>query len=710
MTPANSLDRLFRPRSVAIVGASPVPGNPRNSLLRILVQHGFDGRVYPVSPNHPEVEGFKAYKSVSELPEAPDVALVITPAGTVPGLIAECGAKGTRNAIVFSAGFEETSEGRELAGRLLEAARRHGMTVLGPNCQGLWSVRSKALLTYSPAASTLERVQHAPIAIVSQSGALGGAIAGSLQRNGLGCAYMVSVGNETVLDALDVLDWIVEQDDVRVVAVYVEGLNRADRILRIAQRARSRGVRIVFLKAGKSDLGQQATASHTGKIASSHAVYADVLHQAGVVLLNNLGELLAAVEALAFMKAPRRSGDPAGGVAILGSSGGASALLADHSSDSGVPLARFGAATAERLDKLLPAFARKQNPIDLTGQINAVPTLFRDTCTIVVADPRTEAVVVQHANSGRRWLKDDGEFYKSLARELPVIVSFVGDLLPPETRREFRDAGVLLAPEPAATMSALSWLYKFRNYESLPPLPERSPGRRRPPPRGWDETMAFCRDGGATPANWVVLGTADRAATACAALRYPLAVKVLPSESDHKTELGLVKLRVGSPADVDTIAADFRARLGKPDAGILVQEMVDDGGIEVVMSCLRKTDFGPILSIGTGGIAVELYRDIAHLALPVTADQVRTALRKLKLWTLLSGFRGKPPADIDALVDAAAGIGEVFLATPEIQEFELNPVIVNPQGLGVRIVDALVVAPSALAAGRAGSEKREHAH
>ncbi|MBK7472095.1 MAG: acetate--CoA ligase family protein [Betaproteobacteria bacterium] len=259
-------------------------------------------------------------------------------------------------------------------------------------------------------------------------------------------------------------------------------------------------------------------------------------------------------------------------------------------------------------------------------------------------------------------------------------------------------------------MSALSWLYKFRNYESLPPLAERAPGILRPAPQDWDETMAFCRAGGATPAQWVVLGPSDHAATACAALRYPLVVKVLPSEADHKTELGLVKLRVTSPSDVDAIAADFRARLAKSDAGILVQEMVDDGGIEVVMSCLRKTDFGPVLSIGTGGVAVELYRDITHLALPVTAEQVRTALRKLKLWTLLSGFRGNPPADIDALVAAAVGIGDLFLASPDIQEFELNPVIVNRQGLGLRVVDALVVGPSATASEPVGGEKREHAH
>jgi acyl-CoA synthetase (NDP forming) len=201
--------------------------------------------------------------------------------------------------------------------------------------------------------------------------------------------------------------------------------------------------------------------------------------------------------------------------------------------------------------------------------------------------------------------------------------------------------------------------------------------------------MTFCADAAATPVNWLVLKPTDRAETACAKLKYPLVVKVLPSDAEHKSEMGLVKLRVVSPADVDRIAGEFRAKMGKPQAGILVQEMADDG-VEVVLSCLRQTDFGPIISIGTGGIAVELYRDITHLALPVSAGQVRAALKKLKLWTLLQGFRGKPAADVDALVDAAVKLGDLFLATPEIKEFELNPVIVGPKGKGLQVVDALV--------------------
>lgn len=690
-THSRGLDGLFRPASVAVVGATAKNGKPGYSLLHALLKHGFAGKVYPVTPTNDEVHGLKAYKSIAELPEVPDVALIITPAATVPGLIDECGAKGVRNAIVFSAGFEESSEGKELAVRLADAARRHGITVIGPNCQGLWSVRAKAILTYSPAALNLAHLQHAPIAIVSQSGALAGAICGSLHRNGLGVSYMVSVGNESVFDALDALSWLVDQEDARVVALYIEGLNRGERIIEIARRAHRRGVRIVLLKAGRSHLGQQTTASHTGKIASAHAVYADVLDQAGVVSLDNLAELMAAVEVLSFMPLPRRSGDEHGGVSILSSSGGAAALLADHSSEQGVPMARFSVATADKLQALLPEFARKDNPIDLTGQINSVHDLFRNTCLTVAADPRTEAVVVQHANSGRRYLKEDGEIYKQVARDLPVVVSFVGDMLEPQTRQQFREAGVLLSPEPSATMNALSLLYRLASHTASPaPATRPSQPRAAPAPRGWAETMALCVAAGATPAKWVILEPSDRAADVCTGLRYPLVVKVLPSDAEHKSELGLVKLRVASAAEVDAIADDFRARLSKPSAGILVQEMASDG-VEVVLSFLRRTDFGPILSIGSGGVAVELYRDITHLALPVTGEQVRTALRKLKLWTLLQGFRGKPAADVDALVDAAVRLGDVLLDCPDIQEFELNPVIVDRRGAGLRVVDALVV-------------------
>ena len=685
----STLESFFRPGSVAIVGASPQRGSARNTLVRILLKHGFQGRVYPVSPSHSEVEGLRAYVSISELPEAPKLALVITPAHTVPGIIAECGAKGIRNAIVYSAGFEEIESGREHARRLAEAARQHNVAVLGPNCQGVWSVRQRSILTFGSALLNLETVQHAPIAVISQSGALAGAIGNSLQNSGMGCSYIVSVGNETCLDALDLLGWVIEQDDVRVVALYIEGLHDAKRILRIAERARERDVQIVALKAGRSAVGQQATASHTGKIASSHAVYTDVLEQAGVISVDSLAEALAAVEVLAFLANPRVSGDPMGGVSVLSSSGGAGALLADHSSELGIPMAEFSPETAARLEHILPEFARKANPVDLTGQIYSSPNLFKDTCLALRADPRTEAIIVQFASSGRRGLQENAEVFKSVARELPVIVSFVADTMERDTRQALRKSGVLLSADPAIAMRALSLLYKRRHMFALPRAQEREPLSARAAPRDWAETMRFCEESGITPAKWVVLGPEGRAAKACAGMTYPLVVKVLPTESEHKTELGLVKLRVRSAEEVDAHAAEFRRRLVKPGMGVLVQEMVDEA-VEVVLSCLRQTDFGPVISIGTGGVAIELYRDIVHLALPVSAEQVLTALHKLKLWTLLRGFRGRPAADVDALARAAVRFGDMFLASPDIHEFEINPVMVRRQGQGLCVVDALV--------------------
>lgn len=684
------LDKLFRPQSIAIIGASPQEGSARNRIVKIVRKFGYEGRVYPVAPRHDEIEGLKAYRRIADLPETPDVALVITPAATVPDIVEQCGAKGIETAIVFSAGFEEVDGGQALADDLAAAARRHGIALLGANGQGIWSVGAKAMLTFGGGAYAVESMKHAPIAIVSQSGALAGAIGGYLQKTGIGCSYIVSVGNETVLDALDALAWVIEQDDVRVVTLYLEGLNDAGRLIALAERARARNVQIVALKTGRSAFGQEATASHTGKIASPYAIYLDVLDQAGVIVVESLSAALAAMEIFSFMPDPRTAAEADSGVSILSSSGGAGALLADHGEEAGLPMARFCDETVAGLDAVLPAFARKQNPVDLTGQVRGMPNLFRDSLALVAAEPRTEAIVVQFSSSGQRDLHDNAEVFKAAAREsgLPIIITFAAEKIDAATRTAYRDAGIYLSEDPSDTMRALKWLYQRRDYRMLAPARPRPDAPSRPAPEDWEGMMAFLSEAGVTPAPWTILPAGVDAATGCAGLAFPLVVKALPSEAEHKTEMGLVRLRVKSADEVDAIAAEFRAILGKPAMGVLVQEMVGDG-VEVVMSCLRNTDFGPVLSIGSGGVAVELYRDMTWLALPVTPAQVKHALGKLKLATLLAGFRGAPPADLDALADAAARFGDLFLATPALAEMEVNPVMVRPTGQGLAAVDCL---------------------
>jgi acetate---CoA ligase (ADP-forming) len=294
-----------------------------------------------------------------------------------------------------------------------------------------------------------------------------------------------------------------------------------------------------------------------------------------------------------------------------------------------------------------------------------------------------------------RDLAENGDVLKATARSsgFPIIMSLIAETVDQDTRHAFRESGIYISSDPSIAMRALSWLYRRRNAHDASSDTSRQPLAVRNAPNSWDEVTRYCIDSDIAPAPWVVLSPDDRAATACAHMSYPLVVKVLPSEADHKTELGLIKLHVRTPEEVDRHAADFRKRLGKPNAGVLVQEMVQ-GGVEVVLSCLRNSDFGPIISIGTGGIAVELYRDVTHLLLPTSPDQVIAALKKLKLWTLLQGFRGKPPADVDALVRATVQFGDMFLATPDVAEFEINPLIVKGRGEGLAAVDALVALKS----------------
>jgi len=685
------LDRIFKAESVAVVGASPERGGPRNSIVRVLLQTGFPGTIYLVHPRHQEVEGLKCHPDIASLPEVPDVALVITPSQTVPAIIEDCGKKGIPAAVVFSAGFEEMESGKPLAAELLESANKHGVALLGANCQGAWSVARNTVLSFGAAALRLEELKHAPVAIVSQSGALAGAIGFQLQTTGIGCSYMVSVGNETQLDLLDFLAWIVEQDDVRVAVLYVEAFRDGARLIRIAERAKANGVQIVALKSGNSSLGQSATNSHTGKIASPHAIYRDVLDQAGVIAIDSLADMLSIIETLAYLPRPRVTDDPKGGVSALSISGGACALLADHAERYDVPMAEFSPKTAAALEDLYPEFARAANPADMTGYVRSQPTMLDDSLALMADDPRTEAFIMQFSSSGRRDLDEKGHLFKEAAqgKKLPVIMSFAGEQPSAELREEYREAGVLFCQDPMATIKALDWVYRREHFAARPATQTRPRLPERAAPGDWTKTMATLSDCGIAAPGWRILGPNERAAEACAGLDYPVVVKALPDDAEHKTELGLVQLRVGTPEDVDAHADRFRDILRNPDAGILVQEMVG-GGVEAVLSAMRNTDFGPVMTVGLGGMGIELFRDVAHLALPVDATQVRRALRKLKLWTLLEGFRGAPRADIDALVGAAVKFGDMFLAIPTVSEFEINPLIVMPEGGGVSAVDALV--------------------
>lgn len=381
----DSIDLMFRAKSVVLVGISANPDKLTGSPLRNLLKAGFKGAVYLVNPRYKEIGGFKCFASISELPEIPDVALILLPAKNVSSAIHDLGRLGAKAAIVLSSGFEESNEGSRLAAELLEAAKCYDMAVIGPNCEGIWSVRNHLLLALGSAADR-DTLHHAPIGIISQSGSIAGAIARQLQSSRFGCSYLVSVGNETCIDALEVLRWMIEQDDVRVVLLFIEGLRDGSRLIELARRARNNGKAIVALKSGNSSLGQIAIASHTGKIASSGAIYKGIFRQAGIIQVEGISELVEAAEVLTSAANLRLSTSQTSGVAIFSIPGGTRALTVDLCEQLDIPVATFQAKTEEALSSILPEFAYVKNPTDLTGQVISHPGLFTDALNIVASD------------------------------------------------------------------------------------------------------------------------------------------------------------------------------------------------------------------------------------------------------------------------------------------------------------------------------------
>ena len=691
--PADGLDRIFHARSVALVGLSSDPRKMTGAPLGILQQTGFAGRIYVVNPKHREIGGITAYPSIASLPEAPDVAMIMLPARLCADAVRECAAKGIPAAVIPSSGFEESEDGAVAAADLATTARETGMAVVGPNCEGVWSVRSRVLLTFGSAAKR-DVLHHAPVAILSQSGAVAGAVARHLQNDAMGCAYVVSVGNETVLTIADYLEWMIRQDDVRVVLLFIEGARDGQRLLDLIARATSRGILVVALKSGNSEAGLKAAASHTGKMASPYAIYRDLLREAGAIQVDSLTDLIAAGEVLATTPLPAIRGTGAG-VSVFSVPGGTRAMTADQCETHGVPLAIFHRRTVAALSSALPDFGGVENPTDLTGQVLSHPGLFDACLRIIADDPSTEALLVQVANRGPRDVMERIGLLGDVASggRFPVVASFLGDSLPAPQRVQLRAAGVICARDPAEATRFLGWLYQARRSVSRSANVRRSiPAacQATPLPGGWKAMDEYLKSAGIRVPGGRLIAAGDGVAEACSGLSFPVAVKATPDDAEHKTESGLVALNVTDEHQVEAHAKRIREILGRTEAKVLVQEMVA-GGVEVLLSAVVNPDFGPVMAIGSGGIAVELHNDVTWLALPTSELAVRAALARLKVGTLLAGFRGAPAADVDALAPAAVKFGDLFLATtPAPAEIEINPLLVLPAGKGVVAVDAIV--------------------
>ncbi|MDE3074258.1 MAG: acetate--CoA ligase family protein [Chloroflexota bacterium] len=702
---------LLRPRSIAIVGASRNLDSLNGRPLKHLQVHGYHGPIYPVNPRYEEIAGLRCYPSLDALPVRPDVVVVGVGAARVQGVLEQCAELGIPAAIVFASGYAEMGEeGRRAQQEIAELAQRAGLLVCGPNTLGLLNAQIGAATSFSQAAA--RKLPRGPIAFVTQSGAFGTAITALAERMGIYFDYFLNTGNEASLQFADYVEDVLQDPAIRVVAGYIEGISDGPRFLDVARQAMEAGKPIVLAKVGRYGAGRRAAASHTGSLAGADAVYDAVLRQVGVLRVHDEEELLDTASLFASYDGPLPAGNA---VALVTQSGGAGVLMADRCEELGLRVPELREETKARLRERMPPFAGVVNPVDITAQFIADPRLLEAALRTVAADPGVDVIVFYLAMMPGHAEEVVGHLKAARAViDKPLIVAWAA--APEHAVTELRELGIPTVPTATRAVNALANFTRYAEArrrllrqgavgETVTPPPavewlRRTRQANAGPGTAVSDTLArevLAAYGVTFPAEALV-HSASEARAAADLIGYPVALKVVSPTLLHKTEAGAVALDLRDGAAVATgyerVLA--RARTHQPQGqveGVLVQQMVaDPNGVEVLVGVSRDPALGPIVAFGLGGIQVDLLHDVALRHAPFGREEAASMVRQIRGARLLDGFRGRPRADVAALVDLLVAVSRLAADLGDVvAEVDLNPVIVLPEGLGVRAVDRLIV-------------------
>jgi len=710
------LDALFDPHSVAVIGASDSPGSVGATVWRNLRRGGFEGPCWPVNPKRATIGGEPAFASVAALPAAPELAVVCTPPAAVADVIAALGERGTRAAVVLTAG--QTREQRQA---MLDAARRHLLRILGPNCLGLISPHARLDASFAHTG-----VPAGGLAFVSQSGALVTAMLDWAQGRGIGFSHCVSLGEHADIDFADLLDWLASDARTQAILLYIESIEGARKFMSAA-RAAARNKPVLVVKAGRSPQGAAAASSHTGALAASDLVFDAAIRRAGMLRVDTLQQLFDAAETLAHHHAEARSALPAGGVArrlmIVTNGGGAGVMAADAAAAAGVELAPMTPALRSALDAVLPPNWSGANPVDIIG--DAPATRYVDTLHTLLAEPEAGTVLFMHAPTAIVPAPDIAEALLPLLHQHPgrVLAGWLGDAAVRGARQAFGAAGIPCYATPEAAVAAFAQLLTYRdNQDALaqcPPLGEQavidsaavaalvdqalSDGREWLSEPEAKALLAAC--GVPVVGTRVVPPDADAAVAAARDLGLPAVLKILSPQITHKSDVGGVALNLETEAAVAEAAHAMLARVARlqPQArveGFTVQAMVRrPRAQELIVGGSLDPLFGPVILFGQGGTAVEVMADRALALPPLNRTLAAALVRRTRVSRLLAGWRDVPAADTAAVERALVAVAELLAAEPRITELDINPLLADADG--VIALDARVRVSAAAPGGSA---------
>jgi acetate---CoA ligase (ADP-forming) len=672
MESTHNLDAVFRPRSVAIIGASTVAGKLGHDILYNLIHAGFSGPIYPINPKADQVLGLPAFKQIGDVPSPPEMAVVVIPARAVAGAIEQCGQAGVKAAIVITGGFAEAGpDGEKLQEELVQTARRYGVRLIGPNCQGLNNPHQKLCASW-PLLTT-----QGGMAFISQSGTVGAALMDWASQDHLGVSVFVSLGNRADIDEADAIEYFNQDPHTKVIALYLEGVKRP---IYFQDALAGATKPVVILKAGRTEQGRLAAESHTKSLAGRDAVYDAIFRKYKVHRSETVEELYDFAKALAYYPKPK-------GRRLLNitSSGGAAILAIDAAEKLGFQVPPPSSELQAKLREIVPAHCAVGNPVDLTGDVMSDPGLYvrviaaarkeYDNLVLIFGDPIPDASQIVTPGHHELVIFMGGADVER--QEVPLI----------------HQKGVPVFPTPERALTALHQFFRFE-----PALDTVTEGITPPAGPGLSllpsgETVALLAKHGIPVAACPLATTADEAVALAADFGGPVALKIASPDLPHKTDVGGVRLHLATEAEIREEIDDLfkTVLMHAPEArldGVTVSPMAKPGGLEVILGVFTDPQYGATLMFGLGGIFTEIYRDVQFCLLPARDEEFRQMIRSIKGYPLLAGARGQAPKDQEALVEIMKALARLATANPHLDQIELNPLLVYERG--VFAVDARI--------------------
>jgi acetyltransferase len=708
-----SLDNVLKAKSVAVVGASRIETKRGFQAIRTLLDEKYEGIIYPVNPKEDSILGLRCYKKVSDIEGSVDMALITTPAKTIPAVLEDCGKKGVQAAVIIAGGFRETGEeGKELENQVLEVARKNNVRLVGPNTSGMMDLHQKMNLVGLP------DVPVGDIALISQSGNMAlTLITEAKLKSHRGFSYYVGVGNEADIKFHEYLEFFRNDANTKAILMYVEGMRDGRKFLQQAYKT-TLIKPVILLKGGRSSIGQRAAGSHTGALAGFSEVARTAFKRAGIIVIEHSDKLFPAAETLSSLPPLKHNS-----VAILADGGGHATIASDLLSDLGVDIPELNEKTQSKLKKLLPAAATVRNPVDVAGGTDADPTIFADCAETILKDPNVGGLLLVglFGGYGIRFakslsLKEEdaahrmGKMVKK--RDKPIIVHSLYTFERPHALNLLRYYGIPVYDSLDVASKCMGVLSEYGNF--LKSYHAKANfvyhWRTKTKPEGAKIIQAAQEEGrnalleteaknllklhGFPVLNDMLATTADDAVAAAKEIGGEVVLKIVSPDILHKSDAGGVKIRLSTEDEVrrafDEIMAN--AKKFKKHAeikGVLVSPMAPKG-LEVIIGTKIDDQFGPIILFGLGGVLVEVFKDVATRVLPISERSARKMIEDTRaVYPILTGVRGRPPYDKKAVKNLLLQCSDLIESYPEIREMDLNPVIVHEKG--VSIVDARII-------------------